>query len=127
MNTKGLAQLAYEKGMYVLTASQSVELAYESEALKHSYMTYALIEEGLKTNAKAADANHDGQIWLREWFDYAVQRVPHMRDSAIEQAAKTQGKSLEVVEATEQPKLQTPRVFYRREPDAQPWVVARIP
>src|SRR2546421_4041970 len=27
MNTRGLAQLAYEKGMYVLTASQSIELA----------------------------------------------------------------------------------------------------
>jgi len=126
MNTKGLAQLAYEKGMYILTASQSVELAFESEALKHSYMTYALVEEGLKSNVKEADANGDGQVWLREWFDYVVQRVPRMREQKIEQTARQQNKSLDVVEVAEQGKIQTPRVFYRREPDAQPWVVAQV-
>jgi hypothetical protein len=62
MNTKGLAQLAYEKGMYVLTASQSIELAYESKALKHSYMTFALIEEALKSRVKETDTNGDGQV-----------------------------------------------------------------
>jgi uncharacterized caspase-like protein len=124
MNTRGLAQLAYEKGMYVLTASQSVELAYESEALKHSYMTYALIEEGLKSRIKEADANHDGQVWLREWFDFVVQRVPRMRDDKFMQSSKQQNKSLDIVEVAERGKLQTPRVFYRREPETQPWVVA---
>ena len=125
MNAKGLAQLAYEKGMYVLTASQSIELAYESEALKHSYLTYALVEEGLKSKVKDADANSDGQVWLREWFDYAVQRVPRMREEKIEQTAKRQNKSLEAVEVAEQGKVQTPRVFYRRELDARPWIVAQ--
>lgn len=124
MNSKGLAQLAYEKGMYVLTASQSIELAFESETLKHSYMTYALVEEGLKSRVGETDANGDGQIWLNEWFDYVVRRVPRMRKEEVEQAARQQGKSLELVEVTEQGKMQTPRVFYRREPDAQPWVVA---
>jgi uncharacterized caspase-like protein len=125
MNTRGLAQLAYEKGMHILAASQSIELAYESEALKHSYMTYALIEEGLKSKMKEADANDDGRLWLREWLDYAVQRVPRMRDDKIAQTAKQQNKSLETVEVVEQAKVQTPRVFYRREPVAQPWVVAQ--
>lgn len=125
MNSKGLAQLAYEKGMYVLTASQSVELAFESEALKHSYLTYALVEEGLKDKVNEADANSDGQIWLREWFDYAVQRVPHMKEEKIQETAKQQNKLLEVVEIAERSKVQTPRVFYRREPDIQPWIVAR--
>jgi hypothetical protein len=31
------APLACEKGMYLLTTSQSIELAYESEALRHGY------------------------------------------------------------------------------------------
>src|SRR6185369_4661282 len=77
MNTKGLAQLAYEKGIYVLTASQNIEVAYEADALKHSYLAYALIEDGLKK--RAADANHDGKIFLDEWFDYANTQVPRIR------------------------------------------------
>jgi len=125
MNSKGLAQLAYEKGMYILTASQSVELAFESEALKHSYMTYALVKEGLESRVKEADFNSDGQVWVREWLDYAVQRVPRLREQRVTHTAKQRNKLLELVEATEEGKVQTPRVFYRREMDAQPWVVAR--
>jgi WD40 repeat protein len=121
MNTRGLAQLAYEKGMYILTASQNVEEAFVSEKLKHSYLTYALVEDGLKTNA--ADADHNGEVTLREWFDYAVARVPKLREETL------QRKSLEEVNPTltavRTRKSQTPRVFYRREREAQPWVVAK--
>jgi WD40 repeat protein len=125
MNTKGLGQLAYEKGMYVLTASQDVELAYESAALKHSYMTYALIEEGLKVNVRDTDADGNGEVILREWFDYVKRRVPHMRRDKIEQTARQQNKSLVEVELAEEGKVQQPKVFYRREPELQPFVVAK--
>ncbi|HEV2837052.1 MAG TPA: caspase family protein, partial [Pyrinomonadaceae bacterium] len=47
MNSKGLAQLAYEKGMYILTAAQSFQAALEAAQLGHGYLTYALVEEGL--------------------------------------------------------------------------------
>lgn len=121
MNTRGLAQLAYEKGMYILTASQNVEEAFVSEKLKHSYLTYALIEDGLKT--AAADTNLDGELTLREWFDYAVNRVPKLREETL------QSKSLEevtpAVNAVRKQELQTPRVFYRPEPDALPFIVAK--
>jgi WD40 repeat protein len=120
MNTRGLAQLAYEKGMYIMTASQNVEEAFVSEKLKHSYLTFALVEEGLKT--KAADANHNGEVTLREWFDYALARVPKLREEVL------QTKSLEEVtpkmKAARSQKSQTPRVFYRRELDSNPLVVA---
>lgn len=125
MNTKGLGQLAYEKGMYVLTASQNIELAYESDILKNSYMTYALVEEGLKSRVQETDTNGDGQVWLREWFDYTVQRVPSLREGKIEKSANQQNKSPDMVEVIERSKVQTPKVFYRREPDAQPWIVAQ--
>jgi uncharacterized caspase-like protein len=123
MNTRGLAQLAYEKGMYIMTASQNVEEAFVSKKLKHSYLTYALVEEGLKT--KAADADHNGEVNLREWFDYALARVPKLREETL------QSKSLEEVNparkaAVKNQKSQTPRVFYRREPDAQPMIVATV-
>lgn len=125
MNSKGLAQLAYEKGMYVLTASQSIELAFESESLKHSYLTYALVEEGLKSRVREADGNGAGEVWLREWFDYAEKRVPRMRADRVLNTTRRQGKLPELIEVDGQGKAQTPRVFYRREPDPQPWVIAR--
>ena len=122
MNTRGLAQLAYEKGMYIMTASQNVEEAFVSERLKHSYLTFALVEEGLKT--KVADADHNGEVTLREWFDYALARVPKLREETL------QSKSLDEVNPTikaaaKNQKSQTPRVFYRREAETQPLIIAR--
>jgi uncharacterized caspase-like protein len=117
MNTRGLAQLAYEKGLYVLTASQSVEVAFEAEALKHSYLAYALLEEGIKTGA--ADSNRDGNIFLKEWLDYANERVPQMRRMLFQQR-----KGLVEDEVDEQ-KVQRPRVFYTREGGAKSFVVAQ--
>lgn len=112
--------------MYVLTASQSFELAFESDRLKHSYLTYALVEEGLRTRVHDADENADGQLWLKEWFNYAAQRVPRMRNEKINQRAKPQTKALELVEITKETKVQTPRVFYRRDEDRGPWIIARV-
>jgi uncharacterized caspase-like protein len=74
MNSAGLAQLAYEKGMYILTASQSYQFAIESPVLGHGYLTYALVEKGLKS--AAADANKNGVVDVREWFAYATEEVP---------------------------------------------------
>jgi uncharacterized caspase-like protein len=46
----GLAQLAFEKGISVLDASQANEYAKESAALGggHGYLTFALIDQALK-------------------------------------------------------------------------------
>src|SRR5207249_4471997 len=82
MNSKGLAQLAYEKGMYILTAAQSYQAALEAEQLGHGYLTFALVEEGLKT--AAADVQpKDGSVVVREWFDYATDRVPKMQEAKM--------------------------------------------
>jgi WD40 repeat protein/uncharacterized caspase-like protein len=130
MNSRGLAQLAYEKGMYVLTAAQSYQAAMEAVKLGHGYLTYALVEEGLKTSA--ADIQPmDGQVFLKEWLDYATQRVPQMQEEKLKEA---QGRQLEQVvafvpgdEKTDPAKrnLQRPRVFYRRELGVEPFIVAR--
>jgi WD40 repeat protein len=130
MNSRGLAQLAYEKGMYVLTAAQSYQAAMEAAKLGHGYLTYALVEEGLKT--PAADIQPaDGQVFLKEWLDYATQRVPQMQEEKLKEG---QGRQLEQVvafvpgeEKTDPAKrnLQRPRVFYRRELGLAPFIVAR--
>jgi uncharacterized caspase-like protein len=129
MNSKGLAQLAYEKGMYILTAAQSYQAAQEASLLGHGYLTYALVVEGLK-NGAADDDPKDGVVLLREWLDYATNRVPQMQLEKMKQA-RGLGLEFSFVEgeerqlSLEQRNVQRPRVFYRRELDANPLIVAR--
>jgi WD40 repeat protein/uncharacterized caspase-like protein len=129
MNSKGLAQLAYEKGMYILTAAQSYQAALEAEQLGHGYLTFALVEEGLKT-LKADGEPADGEIALREWLNYATERVPKMQEEKM-RTARGLRKEVAFVEGEEKladvdkRNVQRPRVFYRREEDARPFVVAR--
>jgi uncharacterized caspase-like protein len=42
-NSKGLAQLAYDKGMYILAAAQGTQAALEAAELGHGLLTYSLI------------------------------------------------------------------------------------
>jgi len=53
MGSRGLGQLAYEKGMLLLAASQAEDVALEPQELKHGLLTYALALDGLE--AKQAD------------------------------------------------------------------------
>ncbi|HEU4834258.1 MAG TPA: caspase family protein [Pyrinomonadaceae bacterium] len=124
MNSKGLAQLAYEKGMYILTAAQSFQAALEAAQLGHGYLTYALVEEGLKT--PVADTQpRDGVVIAREWLNFATERVPQMQE---EKMAQGRGIGLEgeitFVEG-EKRTVQRPRVFYRRELEANPLVITK--
>jgi WD40 repeat protein len=117
MNSKGLAQLAYEKGMYVLTAAQSYQAALEAAQLGHGLLTYVLVEEGLQKGEADSRAAHDGQIVVREWFDFAAERVPRMRFEQVK------GRGIKLAAGTLD--VQRPRTFYRRELDAQPLVIAK--
>lgn len=136
MNSKGLAQLAYEKGMYILTAAQGYQAALESAQFGHGYLTYALVEEGLKTAAADA-APRDNLVSVREWLDFATERVPEMQEAKMK-GLRGMGLQLVSSAATEQKTLpseptvnaeardvQRPRVFYRREPESQPLIVAK--
>jgi WD40 repeat protein/uncharacterized caspase-like protein len=129
MNSKGLAQLAYEKGMYILTAAQSYEAAQEASQLGHGFLTYALVEEGLKQDAADSDPK-DGEVSVREWFDYASRRVPNMQLEKIKQL-RDLGLNVSFVASEERAPererrlTQTPRVFYRRESEALPLIVAK--
>jgi len=129
MNSKGLAQLAYEKGMYILTAAQSYQAALEAAQLGHGLLTYALIEEGLKT-AVADTEPKDGLLSAREWLDFATERVPQMQEEKMKQSrgvglaiAFTEGE--QGIAAPEKRSVQRPRVFYRRELEANPLVIAK--
>jgi hypothetical protein len=129
MNSKGLAQLAYEKGMYILTAAQSYQAALEAEQLGHGYLTFTLVEEGLKS-AAADNQPQDNQVVLREWLDYATERVPRMQEAKM---LSTRGVGVGVafvegeqkVTEVDKRSVQRPRVFYRRELETEPLIVAR--
>jgi WD40 repeat protein/uncharacterized caspase-like protein len=107
-NSKGLAQLAWDKGMYVLTAAQSYQAALEDSRLQHGYLTYALVEEGL-SQRKADRDPEDGEIDIREWFDFASLRVPEMQRERQAQARLLVQRSAAAAD------VQTPRAFYRYE------------
>jgi uncharacterized caspase-like protein len=123
MNSKGLAQLAYEKGMFILTAAQSYQAALEAAQLGHGYLTYALIEEGLKKGSADREAK-DGQVSVSEWFDYAAERVPEMQEQnsatrlLLEEEAKAKDRN-------QIRSLQRPRAFYRRAAEVNPVIIAR--
>jgi WD40 repeat protein len=130
MNSKGLAQLAYEKGMYILTAAQSYQAAQEASKFGHGFLTFALVEEGMK-QSRADYEPKDGAVLAREWFDYATERVPQMQLELMREAQAKRGVKVAFVKGEEQiddpakRNLQHPRVFYRREGEASPVVVAR--
>jgi WD40 repeat protein/tetratricopeptide (TPR) repeat protein len=148
MNSKGLAQLAYDKGMYILTAAQSFQAAKEvsrsqtGKEIKHGLLTFALLE-GL-TKAKT----NKGRIVEREWMNYAVEQVPLMQLEELSKhhaEAKTAAAGQEEskpgqpnggqrgtedvdmpgdAKINSRPNVQRPRVFYRRELETHPFIVA---
>ena len=133
MNSKGLAQLAYEKGMYVLTAAQSYQAAQEAARFGHGFLTYALVEEGLKQGAADREPKN-GSIDIREWLNFATDEVPKMQEKNSVDALRGRGRYLVFVgdgrevgipktEAETRDNVQRPRVFYRRELDINPFVV----
>jgi hypothetical protein len=77
MGAKGLGQLAYDKGIRILAASQAEEAAFENGRLQHGLLTYAIVVEGLG-HAKADSRPADGRIDIKEWLMYGVQRVPQL-------------------------------------------------
>ncbi len=133
MNSRGLAQLAYEKGIYILTAAQSEQAALEVSKFGHGLLTYSLLE-GLRKAEKITD----GTITERNWFDYAVRQVPQLQiDEMRKRDVEIKGskgnsrsgvvfiKGANVNLPPEKRGLQTPRIFYRREAEENPFVVAK--
>lgn len=77
MGSRGLGQMAYDKGMRILAASKSEQSAVEREGIKHGLLSYALVEEGLKRGL-ADFQPKDGKILMGEWLAYGEQEVPKL-------------------------------------------------
>lgn len=74
MGDSGLGQLAYDKGLRILAATQADDVALEDARLGQGLLTYALAVDGLGDGA--ADLDGDGRIRIDEWLAYAVRRMP---------------------------------------------------
>jgi WD40 repeat protein len=84
MGSRGLGQLAYDKRMRILAASQSNQEAQErnlpvatgaGEGRTQGLLSYALTEEGL-VEGKADWKPVDQKITVGEWLSYAADAVP---------------------------------------------------
>ena len=98
MGSRGLGQLSYDKGMRILTATQSDNVAWEYPTLKQGVLTYALLRDGIE--ARQADHNKDNTITLAEWLAYGVDRVPKLYQEVLTNSVQTFG-----VKPAAQPKL----------------------
>ncbi len=119
MNSRGLAQLAYEKGMNILTASLSFQSALESKKLNHGLLTFALLE-----GMEKGDKNNDQAINDREWLEYGNVTVPLLQGIKEKERLLVQGKNAKPV--TQESDVQIPRIFYRCELESIPLVIALV-
>jgi hypothetical protein len=73
----------------------------------------------------------DKEVTIQRWLDYAAERVPQMQQEKLNNARELKQKPLafapgeEKVADPSQRSLQRPRVFYRREVDELPLIVAK--
>jgi len=81
MGDSSLGQLAYDKGMLVLAATQPSDVALEAGALRQGLLSYALARDALSRRADRpgrvqGDLDGDGRLTLVEWLTYGERRVP---------------------------------------------------
>jgi WD40 repeat protein len=89
MGSRGMGQLAYDKGMRILAATQpdttaaEVDYVNQKRKIKNGLLTYALVEDGLV--CRLADTNNNQTILLSEWLEYGVIDVPALYADAAKQ------------------------------------------
>ena len=108
MGSRGLGQLAYDKRMRILAASQPNQAARESDKLQHGLLSYALTQQGL-IEGEADWKPKDGKIMVGEWLAFAADAVPKFIQSGevkSTRGAVSIGKPKPAVQS-----LQTPAVF----------------
>lgn len=118
LNSSGLGELAFEKGLDILAASQAAQSANENSRLGHGLLTYALLQEGIE-QGKAAVAD---RVEVRHWLEYTASEVPLLMQQILEARAHTRGFPGDLAAA--RAPLQYPRYYFRREPDVTPFLVA---
>lgn len=98
MGNSGLGQLAYDKRMRILAASQIADVALENDQLQKGLLSFALVDEGLKER-RADWEPQDGTIRMNEWLTFGVRAVPEVFERARSgklRAAVPTGRKIEI-------------------------------
>src|ERR1043166_3788520 len=85
MGSRGLGQLAYDKGMRILAASQAKDVALESELIKQGLLTYALVQDGVYSRQSEHAVN---DLSLKGWLEYGSERVPDLYQEVVNKKEK---------------------------------------
>jgi WD40 repeat protein len=127
---RSLAQLAYDKAMFVISASQSEGSALELQRLGHGLFSYVLFDKALGSEA---DENKDGFVSIREWLSYAQTQTPREQQAEADKPragkpasvrAKRSARSTYADETLN--RAQTPRVFIPDPTLAREFVITQI-
>jgi len=79
MGSRGLGQLAYDKGMRILAATQADNIAIGSGESLSGLLTTALVRDGLQKGEAAVG----GRITIKSWLEYGVRRVPALYSKEV--------------------------------------------
>ncbi len=119
MGDRGLGQLAYDKGMMILAATQASDVALEVQKIQQGLLTYALVVDGFQEKGSGprrrnADLDEDGVLSLKEWLQYGERRVPSLyediRAGRVKAVHRDPRPSADWRDATAD-KAQTPSLF----------------
>lgn len=113
LGTRGLGQLAYDKGIRILAASQADDVAAEDPTLKHGLLTFALMQDGL-ASGRADFKPADKRISLEELLAYGEIGVPTL-DEELKSGKRAGGDGLraakEIGLSAADRRVQRPRLF----------------
>jgi WD40 repeat protein len=111
MGSRGLGQLAYDKGLRILAASQADDVALETDTLQHGLLTFVLMRDGIE--ARRADHKPvDNRIQLAEWLAFGVQGVPQLqREMAGGKRAADGSTRAAIRQGNHKVRIQQPRLF----------------
>lgn len=84
MGSRGLGQLAYDKGMKILSATQADKVAVELRSLKQGLLSYVLLEDGIKLGKADTSDPKDKKLTAKEWLEYGVEGVPRLYRDVID-------------------------------------------
>ena len=114
MGDSSLGQLAFDKGLRILAATQADDVALENASLAQGFLTAAL-GEGLTADGGPADLDQDGRIVLDEWLRYAVARLPSLNEEVRRGGGPMAARGVRLVmrtpTAAAPPKSQEPSLF----------------
>ncbi|HEV7233528.1 MAG TPA: caspase family protein, partial [Sphingorhabdus sp.] len=114
----GLGQLAYDKGIRILAATQADDVAMENANLRHGLLTFALAGdgEGLTRTDGLVDLDFDGKVSLSEWLAYPTWRLLDFNeDERLSEGSKNADESVAFAfpnrTVKKEKKVQTPSLF----------------